>query len=297
MSEELAMSVSTKALTLSQEMAVDEVVGQVNKIQEIMQRVMKLDVHYGTIPGTPKPSLYKAGAEKLGLTFRLVIDESNLKITEDDLGNGHKNFRVVCPIIHAPTGMAAGAGIGSCNTMETKYRYRNDVTDTGLPIPKDAKDNKGFYRAQGFMMKKFDDGWKWCKIERVEHDNPADYYNTCEKMAKKRAFVDAILTSTAASDFFTQDVEDMDVLNGAEKKKDPVTMPVEKEPEAKTEISPVKKITENQRKRLWAIAKKNGVTEDDVKQVISRYGYSATADITMDDYEKIIGEIDINKEG
>ena len=46
------------------------------------------------------------------------------------------------------------------------------------------------------------------KGQRVEFDNPADYYNTVLKMAKKRAHVDAILTATAASDCFTQDVED-----------------------------------------------------------------------------------------
>ena len=44
---------------------------------------------------------------------------------------------------------------------------------------------------------------------RIEHDNPADYYNTVLKMAKKRAHVDAVLTATAASDIFTQDIEDM----------------------------------------------------------------------------------------
>lgn len=51
---------------------------------------------------------------------------------------------------------------------------------------------------------------------RVEHDNPADYYNTCLKMGKKRAFVDALLTCTAASDIFTQDIEDEPQSFGAE---------------------------------------------------------------------------------
>ena len=40
--------------------------------------------------------------------------------------------------------------------------------------------------------------------------SPADYYNNVLKMAKKRAFVDAVLTATAASDIFAQDLEDMD---------------------------------------------------------------------------------------
>jgi hypothetical protein len=43
---------------------------------------------------------------------------------------------------------------------------------------------------------------------------PQDLYNTCEKMAKKRAFVDAVLTTTGASDHFTQDIEDNPSLYG-----------------------------------------------------------------------------------
>jgi hypothetical protein len=38
--------------------------------------------------------------------------------------------------------------------------------------------------------------------------NKADLYNTVLKMAKKRALVDAVLTATAASDIFVQDMED-----------------------------------------------------------------------------------------
>jgi hypothetical protein len=49
--------------------------------------------------------------------------------------------------------------------------------------------------------------------KKQEHDNPADFYNTCEKMGKKRALVDATLTVTAASDIFTQDIEEL-VENG-----------------------------------------------------------------------------------
>ena len=45
-------------------------------------------------------------------------------------------------------------------------------------------------------------------MEQVEYDNPADYYNTVIKMADKRAIVAAVLYSTAASDTFTQDIED-----------------------------------------------------------------------------------------
>jgi len=37
----------------------------------------------------------------------------------------------------------------------------------------------------------------------------ADVYNVVLKQAKKRALVDAVLTATAASDHFTQDLEDL----------------------------------------------------------------------------------------
>ena len=64
---------------------------------------------------------------------------------------------------------------------------------------------------KGFTVKKVDgQGWMVAKGgEKVETDNPADHYNTVLKMAKKRALVDAVLTTTAASDIFTQDLEDL----------------------------------------------------------------------------------------
>jgi hypothetical protein len=53
---------------------------------------------------------------------------------------------------------------------------------------------------------------KWNgKVEQKQQvrTNPADVANTILKMAKKRGLVDAILTVTAASDIFTQDIEDL----------------------------------------------------------------------------------------
>ena len=48
-----------------------EIRENVNLIQDVMSEVMQKDQHYGVIPGCKKPSLFKAGAEKLSLTFRL----------------------------------------------------------------------------------------------------------------------------------------------------------------------------------------------------------------------------------
>lgn len=220
------------------------VLKQVKMIQDILHDVMKQEEHFGTIPGTQKPSLYKAGAEKLSLTFRL---RPEYEIRRTDLGGGHREYEVVCTLYHIPTGQSIGQGVGSSTTMEGKYRYRpGPVEYTGKPVPKaywdDPRRDPAHLGGKGFSAKKNPDTNQWeiaIKGEAVEHDNPADYYNTVLKMAKKRAHVDAILTATAASDIFTQDVEDMpEVIPGAKKEaatsgeaKPPVQTPQKKAPE------------------------------------------------------------------
>jgi hypothetical protein len=47
------------------------------------------------------------------------------------------------------------------------------------------------------------------KIYAVPNHDVADQVNTIQKMAQKRAFVGASLIATNASEFFTQDIEDM----------------------------------------------------------------------------------------
>ena len=63
---------------------VNEIRKRTHAVQEVMRGVMKEGTHYGTIPGTPKPSLWKAGAEVLCMTFRIApMLES--RVTVDDL--------------------------------------------------------------------------------------------------------------------------------------------------------------------------------------------------------------------
>lgn len=187
---------------------------QVQLIQEVMKGVMQEGQHYGVVPGCGnKPSLLKPGAEKLSLTFRLrpVMGDGDIDVV--DMGNGHREYRVRCHILNAG-GMEMATGVGSASTMESKYRYRNasDYELTGEDIPEDAKERKDEYRRKGFGMKKIDGVWEWVKYKsdgKVENPDIADTYNTVLKMAKKRAYVDGILSATAASDLFTQDLEDI----------------------------------------------------------------------------------------
>jgi hypothetical protein len=195
---------------------------QVNLIQYVMRDVMKSGEHYGTIPGCgDKPALLKPGAEKLMLTFRLAND---VDVETIDLHLGHREYRVKVTL-YSPTGQRLGTGVGSCSTMESKYRFRVGPMElTNKPVPKEywdlRKENPAkaqeIIGGRGFSAKKDDsDTWKIARQgDKVEHDNPADYYNTCLKMAKKRGLVDAVLTSTAASDIFTQDIEEDPDLYG-----------------------------------------------------------------------------------
>lgn len=202
-------------------MNIGAVLAHVSLVQQIMKTVMKEGEHYGVIPGTKKPTLYKSGAEKLNMTFRLT---PKYEVNVNELGNGHREYEVVCNLYSMGSDVFLGSGIGECTTMESKYRYRTGPSEsTGKVVPaeywklrdSDPIKARELLGGPGFITKKGESG-KWeifMQGEKVEYENPADYYNTVKKMAKKRAFVDAILTVTAASDIFTQDVEDL-IANG-----------------------------------------------------------------------------------
>lgn len=197
---------------IGEERSIAEVKKQVGTIQALMRDLMRDGEHFGIIPGTgKKPSLLKPGAEKLCFVFRLAPE---FEIERDDLPNGHREYRIKCRLRNMATGSIVGEGVGSCSTMESKYRYRNasDFEVLDAPIPKDAREKKAEYRKQGLGMKQVDGAWVWVRYKsegKVENPDIADTYNTVLKMAKKRAHVDATITACAASDIFTQDVEDM----------------------------------------------------------------------------------------
>ncbi len=191
------------------EHSVAEIVAQIGKIDALISSVMREGEHYGKIPGTDKPTLLQPGAQKLNLMFRLV---PKFTTSTTELEGGHREVRSTCDLYHAGTGRHMGQGMGSCSTMESKYRWRPAWEDTGGPIPQDSKERKDEYRKQGYGMKKDDAGrWLWVHYlpERAENPDIADCYNTVLKISNKRSLIAATLNATGASDRFTQDVEDM----------------------------------------------------------------------------------------
>ncbi len=221
--EKLALEVAVKP---EPPMSPEQMKDQVDRVLAVMDKVMVEGIHYGTIPGAKKKKrcLFKPGAEKLGMTFHL---DPQITSKREDLDNGHREYEVTCRLVHLWSGRS-WEGIGLCTTMESKYRYRgSEKTFTDNAVPKEywnARDSDNPARAQellggaGFIAGKNDDDGRWyicVKGERLPNPELADSYNTVLKMAKKRAHVDAILTATACSDIFTQDVVDE-----PEKKKD-----------------------------------------------------------------------------
>lgn len=173
-----------------------EVKAGVQLIQQVMHDVMKEGTHYGTIPGCgDKPTLLKAGAEKIMTTFRLAAEPE----AEDLSTNDEVRYRVRVRLTHMATGVLVGVGVGECSSSEDKYRWKAAVCDAEFDeTPEDRRRAKWKYGKQGTSY----------QVKQVR-TVPADVANTVLKMAKKRALVDGVLTATAASDCFAQDLEDL----------------------------------------------------------------------------------------
>jgi hypothetical protein len=174
-----------------------DVRANVNLIQGVMKSVMKQDVHFGIIPGTKKPTLYKAGSEKILATFRIAVD-----LDVEDLSDGDSfRYRVKARGL-LPDGTVVGCGIGECSTNEEKYKWRGAVCDEEFD---DTPENR---RRVKYATKWNGRNKDTVKIKQVRTE-PADLANTVLKMAKKRAQIDLTLTATGASDVFDQDIEDL----------------------------------------------------------------------------------------
>lgn len=193
MSEDLPAVIS-----LDRDMTVQELTAQSLKINRVLESVMQEDVHYGMIPGTPKKTLYQAGAEKICSTFRLAP-----RYEVDDLSEPHNNlyrYRAKCSLVTIRDGLFVGSAMGEASTMEEKYQWeaavckehweQTDPTRRRIKFKKDKDSENGFQQ-----------------IYQVQR-NCSDLANTALKIACKRAFVSAVKGATAASDLLDVDLDE-----------------------------------------------------------------------------------------
>lgn len=237
-------------------MRIADAIHRYNALVAYVKELMKDGVDYGAVPGTDKPTLLKPGAEKLTTFFGLTPRFTTIKECEDWTGaqNGGEPFFYYwfrCHLYRGDTLVAEADG--SCNSRESKYRWRwvseEDIppgwdkdklkvrkgTVTEFMFAIDKAETGGKYGKPAEYWQQFDDAMKAGTaravtrktrsgkelpakeidviLYRVPNEDIFSQVNTIQKMAEKRALVAATLLAVNASEFFTQDVEDLDTAD------------------------------------------------------------------------------------
>lgn len=200
----------TKALTLPDEQQFKADLVAITKFQQACQKLMLKGHDYGVIPGTQKPTLLKPGAEKITKILGLS-DTYEVTQRTEDWDRGFFHYEVKCTLTHLGSGIVISEGLGSCNSMESKYRYRW-LWNSELPpdFDKEKAVKRWVTLKSGSKSPQF----------RIDNEDIHSQVNTLLKMAEKRSLVDAALHAGRLSDLFTQDIEDISdkVITEAEHK-------------------------------------------------------------------------------
>ena len=146
-------------------------------LQQMVRDVLVRGRDYGRVPGIPAEFLWDPGASQIIASFNCHVGARRFLHFVDD---GKKiSIIIEVPIIHNPSGLEVGSGIGASSTMETKHKYR------WIENPKEW----GFQEeAVKSMRTKTQDGKTLYRILNPEHD---ELLNTVTRIASKRGEVDA----------------------------------------------------------------------------------------------------------
>ena len=269
------------ALALPDEAQFVSDITAINRFQAVVHKNMIKGSDYGVIPGTTKPTLLKPGAEKIAKLLGLS-DTYQIINEKEDWDRPLFRYMAKCILVSISTGVVISEGLGECNSMESKYRWRESKRKCpqcgAEAIIKGKKEYGGgwlCFTKQGGCGAKFQDG-DGCiedqKIERVENDDIYSQVNTILKMAKKRALVDAALSAGRLSEVFTQDIEDFKPVPRAEPEKPPVA---KKTTPAKAKVQEAEVVasetsadqTKKDSKELWPEDKKPEVGESKVADI------------------------------
>lgn len=188
---------------------------KLNLTKEFFREVMVEGTDYGIIPGTDKPTLFKAGAEGLCEFYNLAPTIAS-KVEDKVHETGYYAVDVTIRLIHRGTGSIIAEGVGHANTYESRYRWRW-VSEKDIP--------KGFSRED--LISKDRNGKYGNFVQyRLENDDMHSIWNTVLKMAKKRALVDAVLSATRSSGLFAQTQDELEAyLSGDDPEGDPEGRP------------------------------------------------------------------------
>lgn len=187
------MSNEINALSIIDTVEIDTIANTMAKIQQmqnVVQKTLKKGHDFGEVPGTSKPTLLKPGGEKICMLFGLNPEYEFLQTTED-YDKEFFSYNIRCTLFR--NGHPVAQGVGSCNSKEKKYRFINvdEIPENYIGQSEQITDKYGRTRY------------------KINNPDICSLVNTILKMAKKRAFIDAVLQVASLSEVFTQDIEDM----------------------------------------------------------------------------------------
>lgn len=229
--DEQAPAVIDQSQAVTFAIPLEEFRANLDAIARVVREYLIENEDYGKIPGTPKPTLLKPGAEKLcdlygfSQTFEVThrVEEWSRPSLTGEGTFPFIHYEVRCDLLRRSDGRLVSSGVGSCNSMEAKYRWRDDklrCPECGMELRR-SKQAAEFYcwAAKGGCGAKYPLSLAEGKVlGKVENTDVADQVNTILKMASKRALIDATLHATRSSGLLTQDIEDgapADVVEGS----------------------------------------------------------------------------------
>jgi len=286
------------ALALPDEVAFKRDIMAINRFQQVVHSNMVAGQDYGVIPGTTKPTLLKPGAEKIAKLLGLA-DQYEILDRQEDWNKPFFRYLIKCSLISVAHGTTISEGLGECNSMEAKYRWRESKRKCPACGAEAIIKGKTEYGGGWICFKKAGGcGAKWedgdveiesQSIGRVENDDIYSQVNTILKMSKKRALVDAALSAGRLSNVFTQDIEDMGAISSA-------NIPEHEEVKATSsdkDLPQADQVTDAQRKKIFASAKQMGYEEEEIKEIIkAKWDVDSTKDLTKSQASDLIGMIE-----
>lgn len=307
-------------MALTSQMSVAQLKEQVQIIQQVLTSVMKKGVHYDSIPGTGKyvknpqtgkteyaegkPALLKSGAEKINMVFRIGSEpEINRECDGFDT-----HFHIVARMFHIGTGITLGYGTGEGSTSESKWAWRKAICHEEFEATPETKRRIHWQKKN---KKDYHDKDEFEGIEQVRQ-NPADIINTVLAMAIKRAEVAGCRKVTACSDVFDQDLDESHIREAVlagecDSEQDHPqnrfqqprrTDTKESEADAATEQPPANVISDAQAKRLYAIGKGRGFTNDEMTFLcFQESGVNSSREIPRKKYDAVVAAFESAEPG
>ncbi len=192
---------------------------------DVMEEGIEKD--YGPpFPGSKAKQLYTSGADKCCQFLGVYPRPRNIeRIEEWGRGQGEKaffHFEDEVDLVSLRTGQVVAIGVGSCNTLESKYRWRKlerVCPECGVAAIKKSKypdretGDIGFYcnknmQGCGENFRSDDEDIIDQEIGVVENDDVAGMHHTIRRMSVKRAKVHAVTQIISAIGLLIEPGED-----------------------------------------------------------------------------------------